>query len=215
MNNFDKIYIINLKHRTDRKNSIIKLLHNLNIDNHKIQFIDAVYTPNFGIYGCIQSHYLCVNNFINDNSINNCVILEDDWKYNNIDDFNQKINLFLNNYKNNYDGFFIYSAITTNIINYQKTNIPQLYKVNNNMITATAYALNNKDCAKFLLQKYKTGIDNLSVYNRKITKNTFKKIQRLYSSDVVYNDVFKNFNWYFFYPNISSIIDSYSDIETI
>jgi GR25 family glycosyltransferase involved in LPS biosynthesis len=124
----DKIYIINLKSRTDRIIYIEKLVNLLEIDKNKIKLFEAIVgddlkkdkinnilsissqntlynTPTNhkdirtkGAIGCYLSHYKIWNEII-DNNYSNCIIFEDDI-YSNINaiEFNKYINSIPNDY---------------------------------------------------------------------------------------------------------------------
>jgi len=124
----DKIYIINLKTRTDRIIYMEKLMNLLEIDKNKIKLFEAIVGDDLkkedinnilsissletlynggnnhkdirtkGAIGCYLSHYKIWEEIIN-NNYNNCLILEDD-VYSNIDakEFNEYINSVPNVY---------------------------------------------------------------------------------------------------------------------
>ena len=87
LNYLDKILIINLKHREDRKNEILQELNKFQIEKDKIIFIEAVYNKEDGALGCTASHIKCMEYALN-NNLDNVLILEDDY------DFCKNINLF-------------------------------------------------------------------------------------------------------------------------
>ena len=68
MNHFDIIYVINLKHRTDRLESIMKELSTMGVDEKKIVRINAIYNKEFGALGCAQSHRLALSYFMENKS---------------------------------------------------------------------------------------------------------------------------------------------------
>lgn len=103
---WDKIYIINLKRRSDRKNKLINKLENAKINNY--EFIDAIdgddekiknnfkklkkenYTKikTSGHYACLLSHIYVIEKAI-ENNYEQILILEDDIQF--IDNFLDKI----------------------------------------------------------------------------------------------------------------------------
>ena len=48
MERIEQIYIINLKHRTDRLEHILEELEKVEIDKNKIQIVEAIYEPELG-----------------------------------------------------------------------------------------------------------------------------------------------------------------------
>ena len=85
LNNFDAIAYINLKHRKDRKNHILKELKRLKVDKKKLHRVEARFTPFNGHLGCALSHIDALDFAIKKN-LNNILILEDDCFF--IDDVN-------------------------------------------------------------------------------------------------------------------------------
>ena len=80
MDKIEQIYIINLKHRTDRLEHILKELEKVEIDKNKIQIVEAIYEPELGALWCAKSHLLTVQKFISSN-YKNCLVLEDDFTF--------------------------------------------------------------------------------------------------------------------------------------
>lgn len=121
----NKILIVNLKRREDRKNNIINLLNEHNISDYS--FFDAVDGYNIplnleiknlfkgndfgnrcGVIGCALSHYNIWLNLINDSLNDYYIVLEDDITLD--PDFNNKLNIVkkhVNNNINNIDLLFI------------------------------------------------------------------------------------------------------------
>ena len=80
MDRIDKIYIINLKHRTDRLEHIIGELNKVNVDKNKVEIIEAVYEPELGALGCAKSHIIALEKFIFSKN-KNCLIFEYDFSF--------------------------------------------------------------------------------------------------------------------------------------
>jgi glycosyl transferase family 25 len=147
-NFFDKIYCINLKHRTDRYNSSLKTFIKLNINN--VKYFLANKHPKGGRYGCFESHI----NVIHDAYINNynyILIFEDDVKiakyYNNLL-LNKSINFMKTN--NNWDIFYLgYFPFSYNY----KYNIISDNIIESNPFGGHAYCL-NKQSIKLIIDNY-------------------------------------------------------------
>jgi len=85
LDSFERIRIINLKHRADRRKEMISEFRRLglNIDGHKIAFHDACkpddagHFPSIGARGCFTSHYDILAEALAAN-VRNVLILEDD-----------------------------------------------------------------------------------------------------------------------------------------
>ena len=75
--NIDKIFYINLKKSTDRREQIEKELNNFNL---QFERFEAFETPGFGILGCGLSH-LQVLKIAKERNYENILILEDDFTF--------------------------------------------------------------------------------------------------------------------------------------
>jgi glycosyl transferase family 25 len=169
MNNynfFDKIYCINLKHRTDRYNSSLKFFRKLNIN---VKYFLADKHPNGGRYGCFDSHI----NVIKDafyNNYNNILIFEDDVKiakyYSN--NLLNKAIYFMNN--NDWDIFYLgYFPFSYNY----KYNIISNNIISSNPFGGHAYCLNKKSI-KIILNNYQQVIGKMHFDMWLSLENKFK-----------------------------------------
>ena len=206
MNNIDKIYIINLKHRTDRWEKCLEQLNKYNITNFErfdaicpdINNIDKSQYKNFndkskkyltGAMGCKLSHYNVIQNAKKQN-YNQVLILEDDFllcqnfieKYNELIKVLENENIDLNMF---YLGFSIYFKNT-----YIDTKITNVKKMNN-ATTTHAYILHN------------------SLYDNVLNEiiNSDEEI------DVCYTRLQKKHNIYGIYPCLISQQPSFSNIR--
>lgn len=208
-NSIDKIYIINLKERTDRKEHILKELNKFNIKNYEIieaikptieevnlwsnKYCDYVMKDipferreryKIGCLGCLKSHLFIYNEMIK-NNYNNILILEDDCIIK--DDINKYKNNINYCIQNNYGLFYLGGTHSKNPI-----------KINDNFYkcekthTTHSYMI-SKDCAKYI-------IDNINNYEKEID---------VYLSEIIQ----KKFNCYCLYPSIFSQKDGISDIQ--
>jgi GR25 family glycosyltransferase involved in LPS biosynthesis len=75
----DKIYYINLDHRTDRKYQIESELRLMNVPSHKVQRIPGI-IESIGALGCSKAHLLALQDCLQ-NNYQNCLILEDDFMF--------------------------------------------------------------------------------------------------------------------------------------
>ena len=82
--NIPNIYYINLLHRQDRKEFLLKDLENINYMDNKIHRIDAI-KHKYGAVGCLQSHIKALKTGLNeDYSCEYVIILEDDFAIRNM-----------------------------------------------------------------------------------------------------------------------------------
>ncbi len=91
---FDEIFFINLDHRKDRKDYLLKQLSKLKVKKDKIKRISAIFDPLNGHRGCALSHIKALNLAIEKN-LNNVLILEDDCMFlQNKENFDKLIKYF-------------------------------------------------------------------------------------------------------------------------
>jgi len=185
----DRILIINLSHRTDRKAHILNELNKFILSNDKYEIIDAIYDKN-GVNGCAKSHIKCIE-YAKKNNYKNCLILEDDYCFNNIDIFNNKLSKFLFN-NINWDGLLL-SFSEHGPPLYIKTSIEDIYKFYWSQ-NASAYIINNTIYD-----------DLLNAINKGLNKEN--------PIDWSWNYNKYNYNWYGIKDTFGYQKDDYSDIE--
>jgi GR25 family glycosyltransferase involved in LPS biosynthesis len=190
LNFFDKIFIINLKYRIDRKEHILKQINRFNLNSNKYEIVEAIYDSN-GVIGCAKSHIKCLK-MAKENKLKNVLILEDDYTFcEDLEQFEKQIITFLKqNIK--WDILLLHFSNFGPPI-YIKTNIDNLYKFYWSFSTAS-YIANN------------TIFDELiELYN--LTISTSEPIDWLWNN--------KNFNYdcYCIKDTVGNQIESFSDIE--
>jgi len=205
MNNIDKIYIINLKHRTDRWEKCLEQLNKYNITNYErvdaicpdINNIDKSQYKNFndkskkyltGQMGCKLSHYNVIQTAKKQN-YTQILILEDDFllcekfieKFNELTKLIENENIQLNMLYLGFSNYFKNAYTDTSITNIKKMK---------NAMTTHAYILHN------------------SFYN-----NVLNEIENSsYEIDVCYSYLQKKNDIYGIYPCLISQQPSFSDI---
>lgn len=192
LNYLDKILIINLKHREDRKNEILQELNKLQIEKDKIIFIEAVYIKENGALGCTASHIKCIEYALN-NNLENVLILEDDYDFcKDINLFNIELTKFLIS-NVNWDVLLLHISEYGPPINI-KTDFNDVY-VNLWSHSAAAYIL-KKNIFKDLIMNYKKSLNS--------GKGPL---------DFHWNNLRLKYNWYANKKIIGYQRESYSDIE--
>ena len=202
----DKVFYINLEHRTDRKHEIEDELNNYNIPYERF---NAFATPDFGIVGCTKSH-LEVLKEARDRKYKNILIFEDDFKFivsrkefeKNIKLlFETKVNNDINDInENNINIQFDICMLSYNLINGEICNpVPFLTKVLE-VQTASGYIVNE------------------SIYNRLIELYEYAlpllestRQHWIYANDQIWKTLQPNSNWYCFTERIGIQRPSYSD----
>lgn len=211
----DKVFIINLEHRKDRKEAMIKQMEKMNITNYEffkaikpIEQLITAWNPNFlipmpqwflrtggnvtkykiGALGCMLSHIKIIKICLERN-YENVLILEDDTEFltSNIT-FDSLIEHFSPVF-DTLDFGLIYlcgNHVSGKLIQHSKN----IYKVTNTLTTGS-YIINKK------AMEY---IDNN-------IKGYCKEIDVFYA-----NHVQKDMNCYTLYPHVTKQANSYSDI---
>jgi glycosyl transferase family 25 len=197
ISNIDIILIINLKHRTDRKEHIINEMNIFNIPTNKYKIIEAIQDEN-GAIGCYYSHIKCIN-FLIDNNFKNGLILEDDFTFKKNILTIKSINI-LNKYlenKFNYDIIMISGNIL--ICNQYDNFLDKCINVQ----TTSGYLIHYEFYEK-ILKNYKEGLLKLESNPNDKTK---------YAIDIYWKILQPNSKWYILKNLIGYQYISYSDIE--
>lgn len=189
--NIPTIYI-NLEHRKDRNESVLKELKKIGVMNPTR--LNAVQMNN-GAIGCSLSHIKCLEISIK-NNYEYVMICEDDIEILNIELFVENINKFLNS---NIDWDVVLIA-GNNMIPYNFVNdyCIKIY----NCLTTTGYIVKKK-YYDTLLNNYKEGVKNLI----KEQTNTYYRIDKYWQL------LQKKDNWYMIIPPTIVQKEDYSDIE--
>ena len=190
---FKNTIFINLEHRQDRHNHVIKQLESLNINGTRL---NAVKLKN-GALGCTISHIKCLE-LAKDNNWDQVFICEDDIVFTNPKLLLNNIQLFHKNNDINWDVLIIggnncppYTTITDYCIKVSSCQ------------TTTGYIV-KKHYYDTLLKNFKESANNL-------LKNPEQK--KLYALDIYWKQLQKIDNWYMITPVTVIQKEDYSDIE--
>jgi GR25 family glycosyltransferase involved in LPS biosynthesis len=185
---FEKIYYINLAHRTDRLESIQSVL-----EGYDAQLVPGFYTPEIKGLGCATSHIRCLKDAI-EKGYENCLILEDDFVPVSRAMMEASIDMFLES-KMDWDVVMLAGNV------WKKKSegwIDRVYEAQ----TTSGYAVNRR-YYETLLEVFKeseTDLFNGKPYHSCAIDQAWKKLQR-------------NAKWYAFNPLVGKQMDGYSDIE--
>jgi len=184
---------INLEHRKDRNESILKELSKINIYNP--ERFNAVEMKN-GAIGCSLSHIKCLETAIN-RGYDYVMICEDDIEILDPKLFTENIHKFLNNSQIEWDVVLIAG---NNMIpyNFVTDYCIKIY----NCLTTTGYIVKN-NYFPTLLNNYKEGVKNLMRDQANSSFKIDKYWQILQNRD----------NWYMIIPPTIIQKEDYSDIE--
>lgn len=183
---FEKIYIINLVNRPDRKTKIQERLNKLGI---VAEFYTAVEYPwsnqllmymansgnirfqNSGEFSCMASHYACIYN-AKQNEYKSILILEDDTEF--LKDFNDIIQSYINALPNDYDMAYF----TCNIWKMDERNdwaVEPFWRKASHCNAAAAYAVHSRFYDE-ILNGLNNNIDIIDVFYMKLQHDTNNKI---------------------------------------
>jgi hypothetical protein len=194
-NNIDEIYYINLEHRADRNEQVLKEFERMQIPSNKIIRISAIYDKENGYIGCAKSHVIALTKFIESNK-ETCIIFEDDVEFiEPIESAHKILNDFFNS-KIKYD----VCALSYNTIESKDTEYPFLKKTINSQ--ATSAMIINKNFAQKLLNNYSEGLALLEKTN-----------DPMYIIDVYFKKLMPESDWYDITPKLGRQRVSHSDIQ--
>jgi len=188
----DKIIYINLDKRTDRRSEIENELNNFNLNYERLSAIEH----NNGAIGCLLSHIDALK-LAKKQNCKNVLILEDDFEFLiSKDEFNKKLNEFIN-LNIDYDVlFFSYSLVDSEVLDF--TSLIGKVKCS---ITSSGYLVNHK--------YFDVLIDTFN-YAVPLFKKTGQHWN--YAIDTVWKELQIIDNWYYFINRIGRQRKSYSDI---
>lgn len=200
MDNIDAIIYINLKHRTDRNEHILKEIQKICTDQSKIHRIDAIYIIDNGALGCSMSHIKAFEYILQHPEWNNCLIVEDDFTFisQNINENNNIISLFFNDFP---DFDCCNLEFNHNRVNYENTLTDNVKRVFYSL-SSSAYIV-SKDFLPKILENFKEAVND-RINNGNSHNNCL---------DVHWSKLMKISNWYIINPALGYQYNNYSDIE--
>jgi GR25 family glycosyltransferase involved in LPS biosynthesis len=192
------IYYINLEHRTDRRQHIVRELQRMGLQATRIP---AVHEPKREVLGCAKSHILATEQFL-DSGAPCGIVLEDDFTFHGDKKWVEDRLMRLFGSDVPWDLVMLSGAI----IESTKTNVRGLRKVSNAQ-TTSGYMV-TRHFAPLLLQNLREGAALLEDCFR-----TTGKKKHEWCLDQYWKQLQPRANWYIFYPKVGFQMDSYSDIE--
>lgn len=191
---FDKVYCINLPHRTDRRENFLSEVTKYDLGD--FEFFNAYYgqkLPNLhnlpsGCVGLIQTNIDIIKKSI-DNNYETIAILEDDCTFT---DEVSRIDTYFNHLPNDWDMLYLGG--------------------NHNLhwsVAAKPIVINDK-----VIKLQHTFTTHFVGIKRNMFEIILSNIERFSEPiDVVYAELQKKYNIYSFYPSIAKQLAGYSDIE--
>lgn len=195
--NIDAILYINLAHRTDRNEHVLREIRKICDDETKIHRIDAILNPN-GALGCTLSHIKALKFIQEHQEWNRCLILEDDFTF--VDYGANKIINIINKCIEEFNDFDM-CVLSHNGL--KGTDTPnELVKKVLYTQTTSSYLI-SKRFVEILINNFKES----SLDMMKNGKHHFN------CCDIYWNKLVPDNKWYAIYPPLGKQIESYSDVE--
>jgi len=199
MNTFDRVYFLNLDHRTDRLEHITSEFQRMGVDQERIHRISAVYEKGFGILGCTKSHILALEEFLASPVGNKtCVIFEDDFQFTQAPEM---VHMYVDRFFNEVDSFDVV-MLSSNTLHDTDSGYDFLRKILDAQ-TMSGYAV-SRDFAPILLQNLREAANLLQDAGMTVPA---------YCCDIYWKNLQSQNRWYCFEPRLGIQRDSFSDIE--
>ena len=199
MEHIDAVLYLNLEHRTDRKEHVLREIHKMGVDDSKIHRINAIRAEP-GILGCGQSHRNAVEYAIAHPEWNRILVLEDDFTFrsDSSHEIQEAISLLCT----------MTPACDVALLSHNHTNLqcvstthPSIKKVLYSQ-TASSY-LFTRAYAPVLLQNFNEGLTDMIRQGRK-HENCI---------DIHWTRLQPHATWYTIVPALGYQYQNYSDIE--
>lgn len=189
----DIVYYINLDYREDRRAHIEKTLKQCDLLN--ISYRISAIKRDIGVMGCVESHILTLEKFI-ESDLNYALIIEDDLLIKDKENFKKELSKIFESQIN-----FDLVQISGNHINLEDCQYDYLKKVIDSQ-TTSGYVI-TKEFAPILLNNFK---ESLELMNKdgKSHENCL---------DIYWKKLQPENNWFTFFPVLGTQMPGYSDIE--
>jgi GR25 family glycosyltransferase involved in LPS biosynthesis len=138
LNQFDAVVYINLNHRKDRENILLKDLDELGVLETKLHRIEAIHDYSNGYRGCAKSHIKALE-LAKEKKWDNILVLEDDVIFvKTPEEIEETIVSFLQSFNKEWDVFFLGASV----LEYEETSYAGIKHILSAQC-AHAYAVNN------------------------------------------------------------------------
>jgi len=187
------IYYINLDHREDRRIHIERTLKDCGLK--KISKRISAVKREIGVLGCVESHIIAIENFIESN-LKYALIIEDDLLIKDKDNFKKDLS---NIFENKLD--FDLVQISGNHLKLEDCDYDSLRKVIDSQ-TTSGYII-TKDFAPILLNNFKESLELMNKDGK----------QHDNCLDIYWKKLQPENKWFAFFPALGVQMPGYSDIE--
>lgn len=197
------IYVINLRHRADRKKSLLSHLSEIGVDSGHIRWVEAQRTLRNGAIGCAASHAFALSRFLFESDAPFCWIIEDDFRMNDKDRISEIGSIILRHEE--WDVVLLASNVAYAI---HASSITGAFRVHNAQ-TASAYLVTRRYAPTLIRLFFETAerISNSSLFMDKIAQKHF------YALDIAWKDLQIRDRFLAMIPPLSHQCESFSDIE--
>lgn len=200
MDSIDKVYFINLNHRSDRYAEFINWAYGSGLPESKLERIEAVYTPGAGIFGCLASHVKTLQTFLaSEHKI--CMVCEDDF-------MPLDISTFWDNYERIFKDGVQFDVVmpTYNELKSEEGPTPYLKKMLYSL-SSSCYLITREFAPKLLevwTKALRSTLERLPCPTLQLEE---------FFIDVVWMPLMRESRWYCFYPRIGKQRVSFSDVQ--
>lgn len=199
MDLIDKIFVINLDYRKDRRQDISKQFERLKLPFDKIEFFSAIENKFMGCIGCNESH-LAVYKLIKERGYKHTIILEDDFDF--IIDREH-----FDRYMNHFFNYVQKKKWRVVMLAYGIGTVP--VDIGDDMLALTE---DSQNAAGYMVNG--DAIDELIAcleYGTERLKRT--GMHHLFVNDQIWKSLQKDKSWYIFTPRFGEQRLSYSDLS--
>ena len=197
--------VINLAHRTDRKQQCIIEIEKTGaiLEPH---FFEAKYIQESGARGCALSHAMALSEFLFKSEKPFAMIMEDDFSFRNPVAFVSEINKALE-YNESWDVFLLGHNLAIPV---KQSKWPAYFKVINSQ-TASGYMVSRKYATELIGIFFKSA--ELLHDNEKLPATHRDIAKHFYCCDILWKELQINDNFLTTFPSVVCQRESYSDIE--
>ena len=200
------IKIINLEHRTDRKDECIKELHEIGLTDDQFKFFVAKLDSDNGAIGASLSHAKVLSDWLFNESTEYCLVFEDDFHILDSNNFWDPISKVMQ-YKGNWNAYLLASNLAIPI---EATPLEGIFKVINAQ-TASAYLVGRLYAAKLIEVFYKSA--ELMRLAKSIPTLSLETTKHFYALDSLWKDLQISGTFWASWPQLALQRPSFSDIE--
>ena len=203
MDKIDAFLYINLTHRTDRKEHVLKELLKICTDEKKIIRINAVYNMCRGDIGCSESHIVAQKMVMEHPEWKIVCIVEDDFTI--YDGMISTVNeCFGHIVTTNWDMFLL--AYNKHLVEYDNTDNDKIIKISNAQ-TTSGYIVNTR----YISTLYDNFNNGVKLFERGVHNNNI--LSELYSCDIYWKKLQKIDRWFSTISALGYQYKSFSDVS--